>query len=181
MNALEVRSVLNLFQQGYIKKNIEEVDDFVEEIFTIKGPIYFGTSSKDQAVGLEEVKRLVENDWRYWGDLNIDIEKALINEAEEFATFITIGTVNWGIPEEIFLNRSIEDIERMMISETSTKEKLLAICNNATKILYESERGNLHILPIRISGTMIKERGKWKIYQLHMSHPTEIYPDSRLV
>lgn len=181
MDSLEIRNILNSFQQGYIKKNIEAVDDFVESIFVIKSPIYYGTSSKDQSVGLDNVKRLVENDWRYWGDLNLDIENAIINTRDDFAVFITNGTVNWGIHEEAFLNRSLDDIERMMTSDSTSKEKLMAICNNATKILYEAERGNVHILPIRVSGVMIKERGFWKIYQLHISHPTELYPDSRIV
>lgn len=181
MDSLEIRNILNLFQQGYIKKDIDEVDDFVEKLFTIKSPIYYGTSSKDQAIGLDNVKRLVENDWRYWGDLNIDIDNAIINSQDSYAVFIANGTVNWGIPEEAFLYRSLEDIERMMNSDWSYKERLLAICNNATKILYEAERGNVHILPIRVSGVLMKEKNKLKIYQLHISHPTEIYPDSRIV
>lgn len=180
MDIIEVRNLLSLFEKGYSDRDVNVLDGFVDRVFIENNPIYFGTASKEECIGVENVKRLVYSDWKYWGELKIDVDNAIINLKDDIAYFITKGAIDWYIPEEGFLQKSIEDIRSLVNNENTSKEKLLAICNSATKMLYEAERGATHLLPVRLSGIAFIDDGQCKFAQLHLSHPTEVYPDSRI-
>ena len=177
----EIKELLLSFQAAYQKRSLDDIDSFLRSMFIEEFPVYYGVSSREQRTGLEDIRELVECDWRYWGDLHIDIDRVTVHGEADFACCITTGFVDWKIPEETFLGRSLHGIQDLLEGDGSQRQKLLAISNNAIKVLMEADRGTSHVLPLRISCTMKKEDGAWKFCQLHFSHPTEMYPDSRML
>ena len=51
----------------------------------------------------------------------------------------------------------------------------------SARMLMEAGRGSRHVLPIRMSGMAVREKGRLKLSHIHLSYPTEIYPDCRVV
>ena len=67
----EVIETIKRFQSGYSKKDLENIDAFMEELFIIGESTYaIGTGTTEVFLGSEKVKELIYGDWKYWGDVN---------------------------------------------------------------------------------------------------------------
>lgn len=91
---LDIMEVLHKLKDGYRKRDIEKVEDFVEELF-IRGDetCILGTGTGELFLGIEQVKELLKSDWQYWGDVNIDLENIYIDKKDDVAWFATTGTL----------------------------------------------------------------------------------------
>jgi len=174
-----IKNFMREFQVAYQSKDIPNVSVFVSKFFT-QNAVYYGTSSTELCVGSEKIISLVKYDWSYWGLLELDIDNAHVNICGDAAGFVTTGCVKWNIPKESFLEKVKADIREALDSPCSLKECTMRVNNLTSKALLESERGELHILPIRISAMLCTQNDTLKICQLVISHPTAHYPDSRL-
>ena len=174
-----IRNFMRDFQLAYQLKGISRVYDFVNDFFTCDA-VYYGTSSTEHCVGKDALMSLITYDWSYWGLLELDIDNAHINVYGDAAGFVTTGCVRWNIPKEQLLEKAKADIREIIDGPYSLKECTMKINNLTSKVLLESERGDHHILPVRISAMLCIIDNLWKISQLVISHPTANYPDSRL-
>ena len=93
---------------------------------------------------------------------------------------MTTGYVDWEIGQDEFLSRAMMDVKDMVLRGGDTKDMLYSINALSSKMLMESERGSRHMLPIRMSGMAVKEDGLLKFSHIHISHPTQTYPDCRI-
>jgi hypothetical protein len=178
----EIREVLRKFQEGYIKRDLNRINDFMEELFASgEDTIVFGAAPYEECFGYEEAKKLIETDWKFWGDFSIDIDGAVISCSESMASLTTRGKVKMQIPTNNLCNRSLQDIEQIIKNDLPPKGKLLLVNDNASKVLLELERGETHIWPIRLSAALIKRNNKWLFKQMHCSHPVSAYPGQRII
>lgn len=59
----EIRKTLKKFQQGYTKRNLEEIDSFMKKIFIDSHETsILGTGTGELALGIDEVRNLIEDD-----------------------------------------------------------------------------------------------------------------------
>ena len=110
----------------------------------------------------------------YWGDLHLNIEEALITVSDKVAWFALQGTStrHFKSLEDVYYRYGIRDIEHIIKSEQSNKEKLLDILQDAAGILREvNQAGTQFVYPIRVAGTLVKTKGKWKFNQMVFSYP----------
>lgn len=93
----EVRSSimqqLHDFQDGYTRRDPSQAESFAARLFSPDSIVILGTMPEEIFVGPEEATRLVESDWRYWGDCRFLMDNAQISAAGPVAWFSTIGTV----------------------------------------------------------------------------------------
>lgn len=45
----------------------------------LRNTCVLGTGTGELFLGLEEVKTLIKDDWKYWGDVKIDLENVYID------------------------------------------------------------------------------------------------------
>jgi hypothetical protein len=90
----EILHQLNRFQEGYSKRDVSKVDSFAEQLFSKNNIVIIGTGGPQEVVvGYKEAARLVESDWRSWGDCRILVDNAQISAFGDTAWFATVGTV----------------------------------------------------------------------------------------
>ena len=97
MNSIdEIRSLLQKFQDGYIHRDMTQVDAFME-LFTVDTEV-IGTNGVKPGVDEWHMDRatardLVEGDWHGWGGLRLDLDAMSIHSrgdvgwSEEYATY----------------------------------------------------------------------------------------------
>ena len=95
------------------------------------------------------------------------------------ADFLITGYVDWQIGEETFLSRAVMDVKDMVLRGGDARELLYELNAVSSKMLMEAARGERHLLPIRMSGMAVREQGKLRISHVHLSYPTQVYPDCR--
>ena len=131
-------------------------------------------------MGAGRILRLIGDDWTVWGTLLLDFDSLVAHDYGEAMDFLITGYVDWEIGQDEFLSRAMMDVKDMVLRGGDTKDMLYSINALSSKMLMESERGSRHMLPIRMSGMAVKEDGLLKFSHIHISHPTQTYPDCRI-
>ena len=91
------------------------------------------------------------------------------------------GYVDWEIAEDAFLGRAMMDVKDLVLRGGDAATLLHELNTLSAKMLMESSRGTRHILPVRMSGMAVRcPDGKMRFSHLHLSHPTQTYPDCRI-
>ena len=176
----ELIALLEKFQHAYTARDLTMAEIFIDEVFVAQEPAYYGTSPAEQCVGAGRILRLIGYDWTVWGTLLLDFDSLVAHDYGEAMDFLITGYVDWEIGQDEFLSRAMMDVKDMVLRGGDTKDMLYSINALSSKMLMESERGSRHMLPIRMSGMAVKEDGLLKFSHIHISHPTQTYPDCRI-
>ena len=185
MNAQqEIRTLLQTFQDGYTRRDLAQVDTFME-LFTPEAEV-IGTNGVKP--GLDEwytnratARELVYGDWEGWGDFRLDLESASIHSRGEAGWIAATATVTQIIGNEnyaSYLNFVKEFIDKPGLS---AEQKLNYILRGGTNTIYELRRGEKFVWPLRFTAVVVREAGAWKFAQINFSFPTVYFPDVRLV
>ncbi|MDP5276037.1 hypothetical protein [Chengkuizengella axinellae] len=182
----QVKTVLNRFQQGYTNKNIEVLDEYINDLFiNDNSMITVGTSRTEWCFGLKDLKDMIESDWTYWGDLIVDFENAKINSKDNAAWFIADCTISFDTPDnydEWCADLIADFFEEGRFINFKTMPKL-AMLNLKLASIVKSISGNQGSnipFPLRLSGGLIKKNDKWLIHRLQFSAPMSSYPEWRI-
>lgn len=182
-----VKTVIDQFQEGYLHRDLDVIDDFME-LFCDNGKLeVIGTNAFIKGQGewcldRKTVRKLVYSDWQNWGDLKLDTENLNIHVNGNCAWFAAMGTVSRTIdPSESYQNffddlKWITDQEQ----EITVKDKLLAVMRSGINRLAEAEKGTQYTWPIRFTAVLVKEKDQWQFCQMNFSFPTIYPPDIRL-
>jgi hypothetical protein len=181
----DVRSVLEKFQEGYIQRKIEELDSFME-LFAPEADVeMIGTGGIDPCedewcLNRNSIRQLIEDDWNYWGDVRLDIERARIRVEGSAAWLSCPGTVTRKVnPVQTYQN-FLDSIPGMTgDKETSAQEKVFLLAQNAGNVLYQSHLGPVYIWPFRFTAVLIRKSLQWRFHQVQFSFPTTHFPDVR--
>jgi hypothetical protein len=92
----EILEVLTSFQDGYTKRDLSLVKAYVEEHFA-EDVLVIGTGPDEWCYGLEEVEKLVEGDWKEWGDLELTIDRAVIRVRESWSWLVVPGSLTQSV------------------------------------------------------------------------------------
>ena len=179
----EIKNILKKFQDAYINRDLERIDSFVEEVFLDSDDIsILGTATEEVFFGKSKVKELIEGDFKYWGDLNLDCENANITIHEDVAWFFTDGTVKYVFKDDEGKDdRYLEFIKNKLQDNTLTEKQRISFINWALTLAYNkrSSSERKYLWPMCLSGFLIKADGRWKIYHLQFSMTKSNFPDER--
>lgn len=180
---IEIRNVLKQFQTGYEKRDLQKVDEFIEELFINKENTYaVGTGTLELFLGIEQVKQLIRDDWQYWGDANIDWENARIDVRGDAAWFGVTGSVKYTFEDTIEkYNRHISALKSKAEETGLTAKQKITYMNWFLSLVYHQREDikREYLWPMRLSGVMLKDSGKWKFVNLKFSVPRTNFPDER--
>ncbi len=174
----EILSVLKIFQKGYTGRDVSIVESYVEELFAPE-ILIVGTGASEWCEDPGSVKRIVESDWKYWGDLLLDIDKAIIRTEKDNAWIAVPGTLTRKTSKEDGYERSFNVIKRALESEGENRKKLFEIEEYLTRnILALEHGGDVYSYPIRVTASLVKRSNKWQFIQMTFSYP---YPRERII
>jgi hypothetical protein len=181
----EVRSVLQKFQDGYVKRDIKSLDKFMElfeedERLEVIGTMAVDRGHREWCLGRKATKNLVEGDWKYWGDVALDVGGARIHILDNVAWLATWGTVTKIEDNKTSYQKALNRFEEVLKNQVNNEEKILEIVREGTNTLCEVGKGETYIWPLRFTAVLIKRNGIWRFHQMNFSFPTIRKPDVRL-
>jgi hypothetical protein len=180
----EIHSLLETFQDGYARRDVRQVDSFMQ-LFIADAEI-IGTNGvrpgvDEWYVDRASARELVEGDWKGWGDLRLDLDSMSIHFRRDVGWVAAVATVTKVIGEENyasyleFVKSLIED------SKLNAEQKLLHILRGGTNTVYELHRGEKFVWALRFTAVVVREDDGWKFAQMNFSFPTVYFPDVRLM
>lgn len=162
-----ILEVLHGFQEGYRLRDVGRAGQFIRDLFSsCDDVIVVGTSAVERGgyewcEGPEQVRRIVEEDWRSWGDLTLDMEGAHISWTAEAAWVSTVGVL-----------RQVTEQDRGYMKRPTSHEAPV-VSRSPELRTGDTEEG---IWPLRWSAVLIREEGRWRFHQMHFSYPGQITP-----
>ncbi len=180
---IAIKELFVKLQEGYTERNLDSIDKFVRETFINSDDIcILGTGTEEIFLGIERVKELFENDWKYWGDVKLDLNNLYIDIKNEIAWFHIIGVVKQSFEDTERRYDSYIDFTKNIIEDNalSSKQKLTFI-NWVLSLAYHQREGKNReeYCPLDLTGILIKDNNKWKFHSLHFSIPRANFPDER--
>lgn len=173
--------LLENFQGAYAERDLARAEEWIREVFVEEEPVYFGVSPAEECLGAGRILRLIGYDWTVWGTLMLDFDSLIRHDYGAAADFVLTGYVDWEIAEDAFLGRAMMDVKDLVLRGGDAATLLHELNTLSAKMLMESSRGTRHILPVRMSGMAVRcPDGKMRVSHLHLSHPTQTYPDCRI-
>jgi ketosteroid isomerase-like protein len=180
----EIRALLQVFQDGYTRRDVSQTDAFME-LFTEDAEVV-GTNGVRP--GMDEwymdrasARELVAGDWEGWGDVRLDLNSMSIHSRGDVGWIAASATVTQIIGEENY--QSYLDFVKNYLERTdlSAEKKLLYILRGGTNTVYELRRGEKFVWALRLTAVVVREADGWKFAQMNFSFPTVYFPDVRLV
>jgi hypothetical protein len=181
----DVRSVLEKFQEGYSERKVEKLDSFMD-LFAAEADIeLIGTGGiepgeEEWCLNRKTIRQRVEDDWNYWGDVVLDIERVHIRIEGTAAWLSCPGTVARKVnPLQTYQN-FLDSIPALTHQkDTNSEEKVFRLVQNASNVLYQAQLGSVYIWPFRFSAVLVKRALQWRFHQVQFSFPTTHFPDVR--
>jgi hypothetical protein len=99
----EVIHQLNMFQDGYIKRDTSQIKPFMQQLFVEENLLILGTMPNENCIGHKEATRLVFADWYRWGDCTFLIDNANVSSYGDVAWISTIGYVKFDLSSLLVL------------------------------------------------------------------------------
>jgi SnoaL-like protein len=180
----EIRSLLQTFQDGYTRRDVGQVDSFME-LFIPHAEV-IGTNGVKP--GMDEwyrdrasARELVQGDWEGWGDLQLDFDSMSIHSRGDAGWISASATVTQTIGAENYASY-LEFVKKFLdTSNLSPEQKLLYILWGGTNTVYELRRGETFVWALRFTAVVLREADGWKFAQMNFSFPTVYFPDVRLI
>lgn len=180
----QIKALLTLFQEGYRQRDVNQLDRFME-LFTadveVVGTNGIRPGEYEWYLNRDTARALVKGDWEEWGDLKLDIESASIYARGEVGWVAATATVTQTIKQENYDSYLKFVKEFIETSELPAEEKLHYILRGGTNTVYELNRGETFVWPLRFTAVVLREQEQWKFAQVHFSFPTVYFPDVRRV
>jgi len=174
-----VIKTLQEFQNGYISRDMEALDQFLDlfvqsdeiELIGIGASVRGGN---EWFQGREKVREIIESDWTYWGDVIIDIESAKVSLHGETAWLTTSGML---VQTETFdeaLKFYLEGMKELLEDEKDDLDtRLMEATHYGMRRLRERAKGTGHPWPFVISAVLIKIEDRWRFHTIHWSMPVD--------
>ncbi len=183
----QVRKALQKLQEGYLKRNIASLDYYVKELFpsdgrtTIIGTSGMLPSDAEWPRSLEGASKLLESDWRNWGDVYLNVASAKIDSFGDVAWVESNGFVEKVLTDEQVCDNHLKYVRAVVDGDLSAKEKVAEIARGASNVVMEMMLGERYVWPMRFSAVLQRSDRRWLFRQMHFSFPTTRFPDERLV
>jgi hypothetical protein len=81
----EIMEQLELFQEGYDKRDTSILESYMEQLFSRENILILGTMPREIYSGYVEAADLVSSDWLLWGDVDMLVKSANISASDSVA------------------------------------------------------------------------------------------------
>lgn len=174
-----VRSTLQKFQDGYTARQVAGLDEFMQLFVQAEDVEMIGIGAAKRAAnewfeGPGRIRDIVESDWRYWGDVRLDVEGAKITVHGDVAWLSTTGTVTQTEAFDTAIQFHLDDMKSILSQEGLTADaKLMEATHYGLRRLRERAKGLGHRWPLTFTAVLIQDQVGWRFHTLHWAMPVD--------
>lgn len=181
----EIRNILEMFQNAYDQKDINQVDQFMEAVFSKEEAIaILGTSDGELSFGYDECRKLFISDWQYWGFEKLNLDECIIQEVKDKTICYVPSsfTFTFDVNEENRKGHLEDIINRIKLNSEDQRDLQVKFGEILYELvhIYHQRPLNPRKYRIQLNVTFIFNNNN-RIIQINFSVPDNIRrPDARL-
>jgi ketosteroid isomerase-like protein len=178
-NISDIRAVLQKFQDAYTARDLAKLDEFMQLFVQDDSIEMIGIGASKRAAaewfeGVERIREIVESDWKYWGDVRLDVDNAKITVHGDVAWLSTTGTVTQAQAFDTAIQFHLNDMKAIFDQEgLSADEKLMEATHYGMRRLRERAKGLGYSWPFTFTAILVKEGVEWRFHTLHWAMPVD--------
>jgi hypothetical protein len=124
--------------------------------------------------GTEQVREIIESDWRYWGDVHIDVADAKISVKGDAAWLSTSGHLVQTQAFDEAMPFYIQQMKELLEKESTDPDtQLMEATHFGMRRLRERHLGLGHSWPFVFTAVLVREDGTWRFHTIHWSMPVD--------
>jgi len=177
----EIKQILQSFQDGYIARDISKLDQFIE--LFLPGDeselIGIGAAVRNQDEwfqGSDRIREIIESDWKYWGDVRLDVEGSKITAMDDVAWLSTVGEIlqtDHIHSDEVMLPTLDQMKERLENTKLSPRDRLVEATHFGIRRWREREKPAGYSWPFVFTAVLVKDGSEWRFHTIHWSMPVD--------
>jgi hypothetical protein len=113
----DVLRQLQLFQDGYTKRDVKQLDAFMDRVFSRERPVVLGTMPGEIYIDYSAAAEVVRTDWESWGDCRFRLDETEVSSVGDVAWFATVGSVKFDLSRFLVLPLRLTGV---MVNEHGT-------------------------------------------------------------
>lgn len=175
----QIGSVLQKFQDGYTERNLDQLDAFMDLFIQDGDPELIGIGAFERGgvewfEGLDKIREIIQSDWEYWGDIQIDVAGAKISVKGDVAWLTTTGMLEQTDTFDKALPLYLDQMKSLLEAEDQCPDvKLVEATHFGMRRLWERSKGKGHKWPLVISAVLQNDEGDWRFHTIHWSMPVD--------
>lgn len=175
----QVRLLLSQFQDGYKSRDLSSLDEFMGLFDSGPGIELIGIGASKRAgqewfEGREAIREIIQSDWEYWGQVEIDIRGAKISILDRVAWLTTTGTIEQTDTHDQALPIYLDQMKKILEDDkVDPDEKLLEASHYGVRRLRERLKGKGHRWPFVFSAVLVLREEGWRLHTIHWSMPVD--------
>ena len=177
--AEQVRNTLQAFQDGYSARDFERLDEFMTLFVDDEGIELIGIGAAERGgnewfQGPAAVRDIVEGDWKYWGNVVLDVPGAKITVSGDVAWLSTQGQIVQTATHDEALPFYMEQMEALLKDESMDHDsRLMEATHFGMRRLRERAKGMGHGWPFTLTAVLQRVDGRWRFHTLHWAMPVD--------
>jgi hypothetical protein len=177
----EIKHVLQCFQDGYSLRDIDNLDEFMK--LFIPGEdielIGIGASARngyEWFQGFDRIREIIESDWKYWGDVRLDVEESKITVKDEIAWLSTVGEIlqtDHIHTDEVTVSTIEQMKELLENAELTPRDRIVEAAHFGVRRWREREKSAGYPWPFVFTAVLVKYESEWRFHTIHWSMPVD--------
>jgi len=181
---MQVQAILEMLKKCYIERDKNNIANLSALLFQKDCfPIIIGTSNDEWCFGFEESEELFISDWEGWGNVSVDVTKAVYAQSGTYGWFYVPAGVEYCFDDNddsfaAFMEMSTEIVatERTPLSKAG---EIIWLLSHLLHSRTPSSRK--YKWDMTISGVLMNRDSVWKIKHMQFSIPVlSAYSDVRM-
>ncbi len=174
-----VRKVLQQFQDGYITRDMAQLDTFMQLFMQQEDTEMLGIGAAVRGgfewfQGTNAIREIIESDWTHWGDVAFDVAGAKITVHNDVAWLSTSGTLTQTDTFEKTLPLYLKQMQEQLEDESqSAADRMMEATHYGMRRLRERQKGVGYQWPLVLTAVLIKTDLGWQFHTLHWSMPVD--------
>ena len=175
----EVRTTLQRFQDGYLARDVTQLDEFMRVFAPDEDIELIGIGAAKRAanewfIGQSAIRDIVEGDWTYWGNVQLDVPGAQIHVRGEVAWLSTTGAVIQTQAFDTALPQYLQQMKAILENgELDADTRLMEATHFGVRRLRERSKGQGYAWPFTFVAVLINSAGAWRFHTIHWSMPVD--------
>jgi len=175
----EARAVLQRFQDGYLARDVTKLDEFMmlfapDEDIELIGIGAAKRAANEWFVGPAAIRDIVEGDWMYWGNVELEVAGAKITVRGEAAWLSTTGAVVQTQAFDKALPQYLQQMKAILENQDFDPDtQLMEATHFGMRRLRERSKGQGQAWPFTLVAVLIKSGGAWRFHTIHWSMPVD--------
>jgi SnoaL-like domain len=174
-----VRAVLQRFQNGYTARDSAKLDEFMtlfafDEDIELIGIGAAKRAATEWFIGSPAIRDIVEGDWTYWGNVELDVAGAQIHVRGEVAWLSTTGAVVQTQAFDKALPQYLQQLKAILENdEFDPDTQLIEATHFGMRRLRERLKGVGYAWPFTFVAVLLKSDETWRFHTIHWSMPVD--------